>query len=587
VTLFEKQGFRMPRHRYIFNGLGVALTAIIFVFSSSAPLAAAQQQQTVVKGPFTITSIQVASFDGDVRRLPAPHASAPLDVREAPRPRQYSNAPKPSGSTAPSNLSAAAPLTPRASSPIQNFDGLDISAGGGWVPPDPNGDVGPNHYIQAVNTSIGIFSKNGTVLASFSYDTLFDNAFSPCDETNSRRGDPIVLYDAISDRWLASDFAYANSAGPFYQCIAVSKTSDPVNGGWWLYTVNVGSTLTPGVYWFNDYPKLAIWADGIYLSADMFDASFNFQTVRVFAFNRADLISGAPTGLRNTYFDVGGGYIHLLPSNLRGALPPSGTPAFFASISEPNLFHLWKFQITNWETFPVSATFTGPTNLTVTSFVMPCYAASSFYCVPQLGTTQRVDGLGDRLMMQLQYRVLDSVASLWVNHSVAAAPAIGNPTGVRWYEIRCPNSSPNVYQQGTFQPDSNYRWMGSLAVDGHGNMALGYSVSSASMYPAIRYTGRLASDPPGTLSFSETSLIEGTGAQTGTYGYRWGDYSAMTIDPTDDLTFWYTNEYLATTSDWWRTRIGSFKLASSVPLPSGPYIYYFPWIAKAPSPPCY
>jgi hypothetical protein len=155
------------------------------------------------------------------------------------------------------------------------------------------------------------------------------------------------------------------------------------------------------------------------------------------------------------------------------------------------------------------------------------------------------------------------------------------------YEIRNPNGAPTIYQQGTFQPDSNYRWMGSLAIDQLGNMALGYSVSSETMYPAIRYTGRWITDPLGKLCAGETSLIEGTGAQTGTYGYRWGDYSAMTIDPTDDLTFWYTNEYLTTTSSVWRTRIGSFKLENLPAPPTGPYIYFFPFISQSGSPVCY
>ncbi|MBM3129593.1 MAG: hypothetical protein FJ009_13320 [Chloroflexi bacterium] len=574
----------MPIRQIVIALIFALLLALALIAPLRAPVVAAPNAQSQITGPFTAPA-QVASFDGDVRRLPAPRA--PVEPREVSHPRRIARAPAAPEIVAPRAHPAAPALeNPRTVAPLQNFDGLDIYAGGGWVPPDPNGDVGPNHYLQAVNTALGIFSKNGTALAAFSYNTLFDHAFAPCDETNYRRGDPIVLYDPLSDRWLASDFAYANAtAGPFYQCIAVSKTSDPVNGGWWLYTINVGSTATPGVNWFNDYPKLAIWSDGIYLSADMFDASNNFQTARVFAFNRDDLIGGAIP--RNVGFDVGANYYHLLPSNLRGALPPSGTPNFFAAITEPNLFHLWKFQVTNWSAFPPAATFTGPTNVLVNNFVMPCYAASTFHCVPQLDTPQRVDGLGDRLMMQLQYRNFGGVESLWVNHTVADAAPIGYPTGVRWYEIRNPNGAPIVYQQGTFQPDSNYRWMASLAVDQLGNMALGYSVSSAAMYPAIRYTGRWASDPLGKLCIGETSLIEGTGSQTGSRGYRWGDYSAMTIDPTDDLTFWYTNEYFVTTDAIWRTRIGSFKLGNLPTPPTGPYIYFFPLIFQGNAPMCY
>ena len=566
-------------------GLGVVLTTIVFVLSNGTPLAAAPPQQSGVKGPFAIMSVQVASFDGNVRELPTPGASAAARAREAPRQRRRNSAPALTRLPVPTDQPADVAGRVRAPHTIRNFDGLDISAGGWWMPPDPNGDVGPNHYVQAVNIAIGIYDKTGTQLAAFSFDALFASGFAPCNSRNY--GDPIVLYDAISGRWLASDFAWLSSSGPFYQCIAVSKTADPVSGGWWLYTIDVSDSGTPGVYWFNDYPKLAVWADGIYMSADMFDATGStLQTVRVFAFNRDDLVSGAPTGLRSGVFDVYGGYIHLLPSNLRGALPPPGTPNFFASIDEPNLLRLWKFQVTSWGP-PVIASLTGPTNLAVNGFAMPCYAASIWLCVPQLGVDQRVDALGDRLMMQLQYRNFGGVESLWVNHSVAANAAVGSPIGVRWYEIRTPNGSPTVYQQGTFQPDSNYRWMGSLAIDGQGNMALGYSISSANMYPAIRYAGRWATDPLGKLCVPETSLIEGTGSQTGTYGYRWGDYSAMTIDPTDDHTFWYTNQYLATTSGSWRTRIGSFKLSNNAAPPAGAYIYYFPIVANSASPVCH
>ena len=579
----------MQVRKFIFSGTMVTLMMLTFVLGSHAPLAAAPSPQSNIQGPFTITSVKVASFDGDVRRLPTLRANAPNVEREAPRPLRRTSAPTvpaPTAPRAPSNQPAAAPVAPRALTSLQNFDGLDRYAGGGWVPPDPNGDVGPNHYIQAVNIALGIYNKTGAQLAAFSYDALFAGGVAPCNTSNY--GDPVVLYDAISDRWIAIDFAYYNSNGPFYECIAVSKSADPVSGGWWLYTVDVSETGAPGVYWFDDYPKLAVWSDGIYMSANMYNAAGTvFESARVFAFNRNDLINGAPTGLRNVYFNVGGSYSTLLPSNLRGALPPPGTPSFFASIDEPNSFHLWKFHVTSWGP-PVIASFSGPTDLAVNNFTMPCYGATIQTCVPQLGTTQSVDSLGDRLMMQLQYRNFWGLESLWANHTIAANAAVGYPTGVRWYEIRNPNGSPTVYQQGTFQPDSNYRWMGSLALDREGNMALGYSVSSAGMYPAIRYTGRMVTDPPGQLSGWEASLIEGSGSQIGTYGYRWGDYSAMTIDPCDDLTFWYTNEYFSTTSSVWRTRIGSFQLggAPAPPMPR-PYVYYFPMVAKNVASGCY
>jgi hypothetical protein len=454
-------------------------------------------------------------------------------------------------------------------SPSLTFEGLAMNdscigglCGSGW-PPDPNGDVGANHYIETVNTSVGIFNKSGTLIAAYTYNAFFSGTGTPCDDNNI--GDPIVVYDVSADRWIFSDFAWGNvDNGPYYECIAVSRTNDPVNGGWYLYAMLADPN------YLNDYPKLAVWSDGIYMSANLFDLFNNgyngtSEGVRVWALNKQELYNGLT--LNPVHFDLSTAYANLLPSNARGAVP-SGRPDFFASVSGSNTLQVWKFHV-DWVT-PLNSTFTGPTNLTVASFVMPCNAANIVACVPQLNG-ESVDGLGDRLMFGLQYRQYSNgTEALWVNHTVAASSAVGYPTGIRWYEIRDPNGSATVYQQGTYQPDSNYRWMGSIAADRDGNAALGFSISSASMYPAIRYTGRLRNDPLGLMPQGETTIIQGTGSQSGGYN-RWGDYSAMTLDP-DGCTFWYTNEYYATTGQYWRTRIGSFKF------PGCDYRYYFPII---------
>lgn len=513
------------------------------------------------------------SFDGSLRDLP--QMRTPLDSNAAPKfvPRHVPARPR-----APITSAASDPVVQasfgkaRMPTPEQSFDGLGYT---GYYPPDPNGDVGPNHYIQAVNISFAIYNKSGALLAATSFNNFFFNASfnDPC-RKNSVRGDPIVIYDAISGRWLLSAFAFFDDlnglpAAPFYECIAISKTADPVNGGWWQYVLLADNTF------MNDYPKFGVWSDGIYMAASMWSNSA-FQFSRVWAFDRTGLINGGPVQIVSFNVPGGSAYPVLLPSNLRGTtMPPAGTPSFFASIDEPNILHLWKFHV-DWNT-PANSTFTGPTNLITASFTMPCGAAS-FDCVPQAGGTT-LDALGDRLMMQLQYRNISGIESLWVNHTVAAGSGNGYPTGIRWYEIRNPSGTPFIYQQGTFQPDTNYRWMGSLAVDGQGNMALGYSVSSATLYPGIRYTGRNATDPLGALCLGEATLIDGGGAQTVTG--RWGDYSAMTIDPTDDLTFWYTNQYYANSGGSWKTRIGSFKIQSVSQNIPRPFIYYFPVIGKA------
>jgi hypothetical protein len=517
---------------------------VLFLMPRAAPVAA---QRGEVRGPFRAPPVNPVSFDGDVRRLPR----APIAPREIPRARQAARALAPQIALRDPVRQSAPAISKWMTQPLVSFKGLDFPTWGmGW-PPDTNGDVGPNHYIQAVNISLGIFSKTGASLALFTYDSFFAGAPGPCGVGNNN-GDPIVLYDPIADRWIVTNFSWLDFYnGPYYECIAVSKTGDLVAGGWWLYSFLADTT------YLHDYPKLGVWADGIYMSANMFDLPGDIpQGVKLWAFNRAELINGLP--LNAIYFSIAPGYHTILPANLRGALPPPGTPEFLATITAPNNLHLWKFH-TDWIT-PSNSTLTGPTTLTTANFVMPCNAAFTIGCVPQLGG-ESVDGLGDRLMMQLQYRNRGGVESLWANHTVAENSAVGYPTGIRWYEIREPNGAPTIYQQGTFQPDSNYRWMGSLAVDRFGNLALGYSVSSASMYPAIRYTGRTVNDPLGVLTQGEWSLIEGTGSQSGGFA-RWGDYSAMTVDPVDDCTFWYTNQYFEATGRNWQTRIGAFQFGN-------------------------
>lgn len=483
-----------------------------------------------ISGPIVGEVAKAASFDGDVRSLPQVGPDAKTVLRELEVPRQLRE-----------DVTAPDPVVQTSDGPLAmpgasvSFKGLDLQDWGAGWPPDTHGDVGPNHYVQAVNTSIGIFNKSGTRLAAFTFDTLFAGTGTPCDSSN--RGDPYVLYDAVSDRWIVTDFSWSSTSGPFYECIAVSKTGDPVSGGWWFYGYVASSNA------LHDYPKLGVWADGIYMSANMFLNASSFNGVKVWAFNRSDLISGAP--LRSVAFTLGTAYASLLPGNVRGAMPPAGTPAYFVSRTT-NALRLWKFSV-NW-TNQASSTFTGPTNFSVASYSTPSGRVPA-------KSGERLDTLGDRLMSALQYRNIGGVESLWVNHTVAVG---STSTGVRWYEIRGMSGTPAVYQQGTYAPNSLYRWMGSLAVDKQGNMAVGYSVSSKQMYPAIRYAGRLVSDTLGQLAQGEATLIAGTGSQSGGYN-RWGDYSSMSVDPTNDCTFWFTTEYYETTGNNWQTRIGAFK----------------------------
>ncbi|MCK5922639.1 MAG: carboxypeptidase regulatory-like domain-containing protein, partial [Methylococcales bacterium] len=257
-------------------------------------------------------------------------------------------------------------------------------------------------------------------------------------------------------------------------------------------------------------------------------------------------------------------YISLLPANLRGALPPAGAPEYFVAIKDnanTGPLRIWEFEA-DWET-PTNSTFTGPTNVSVPFFAttLNCGGDSGRECIPQPDTTKGLHSIDNKLLMQLQYRNFGDYESLWVNHTVDADSS-RDLAGVRWYELRDPGGTPVLHQSGTqggFVGDLTERWMGSLAVDGQGNMAVGYSASSNTVYPSVRYAGRLKNDTLGTLQ-QEITMTLGTGSQDTTH--RWGDYSAMTIDPVDDCTFWYTNEYYTETNPIisnWQTRIGSFK----------------------------
>jgi hypothetical protein len=425
-----------------------------------------------------------------------------------------------------------------------NFEG--VSNRNGVLPPDTNGDIGPNHYVQTVNLSFAVYNRAGTLLyGPANSNTLWSGFGGPCQTDND--GDPIVLYDHLADRWLISQFALPNYPnGPFYQCIAVSQTPDPT-GSWWRYQFLASNTK------MNDYPKFSVWPDGYYMTANQFNAgSLNFAGTGAFVFERDKMLAGQSA--RMIYFDLASNGGGMLPADLDGPAPPAGAPDYFAQFSTSTQLKLWEFR-TNWTT-PASSTFQNVQNVTVAAFdANMCNYARN--CIPQRDTTVKLDAISDRLMYRLQYRNFGSYQTLVTNHTVDVG---SDHAGVRWYELRKTTASWAVQQQGTFAPDAAHRWMASVAMNGAGDMALGYSASSSSIYPSIRVTGRLASDPAGTMTQGETTIINGGGSQTHSAS-RWGDYSMMAVDPVDDCTFWYTTEYLAATgSAPWRTRVASIKL---------------------------
>jgi hypothetical protein len=445
-----------------------------------------------------------------------------------------------------------------------SFDGLGV--GGGYTPnaapPDPNGAVGLTQYVQWVNESFAVYDKSTGVrlYGPAAGNTLFQALGSthPCAVNND--GDPIAQYDKAAGRWVMTQLSVTNGGNVgYWECVAVSKTSDAVTGGWNVYAFPFGTVN------FNDYPKLGVWGDNYYTTFNIFAYGRFFTGPRLCAYDRAGMLAGNAT-VNQVCFQLSSSFDSLLPGDIDGTTaPPAGTPEYFVNFAT-NSLNVWTLGNVNFTTG--LGTLSGPTNIPVAAFSPACNGGT---CIPQLGTGQQLDSLGDRLMYRLAYRNFGDHASLVVNHSVTA----GTSVGVRWYELRVPGGSaagtiPSVYQQGTYAPDSDFRWMGSAAMDQAGNLAIGYSASSAAIHPAIRFTGRAPGDPLGTLG-AEVSIIEGTGSQLSNLN-RWGDYSSISVDPVDDCTFWYTNEFLLMNGTFnWSTRIANFKFTScGVPVPPGP-----------------
>jgi hypothetical protein len=451
--------------------------------------------------------------------------------------------------------------TPAAAQVLGQWEGLGIGLAGFTptaVPPDTNMAVGPNHIVQWVNNSLVVFDKQGNVLQAPVLDeTFWGSIYGTCDQLGGM-SDPVVKYDRAADRWIVGEVAIPIIT-QFVQCFAVSKTSDPtfksdangVNTSYYTWAYGFGSNV-------NDYDKISVWPDGYYVNWNIFDAtSGNFLYPEACAWNRSDMLAGVAAP-RFVCFNLPNTYGSLLASDWDGSTaPPTGSPNYLMEVdTAAGVLEEWQFHADY--TTPANSTLTGPKVVSgLAGFSTPCPSPGDpGNCIPQPGTTQNLDSLSDRLMYRLAYRNFGDHESIVANHTVSA----GANTGVRWYEVRNPAGTPTVYQQGTFAPDSDNRWMASVAMDKSGNIGVGYSVSSASTHPSIRYSGWEVGNPLGTLQ-AETQLVEGGGNQTG--ANRWGDYSAMQIDPSDDCTFWYTQEYeaISQSSDW-NTRIGSFKFSS-------------------------
>ena len=440
--------------------------------------------------------------------------------------------------------------------PLVTWNGIPYpGVGCNCAPPDTDGEVGKTQYVQMVNEGLQVFDKiTGTsVFGPVAISSIWSGFGGACQ--NSGNGDPIVVYDQLADRWIISQFATPTGATvPQDECIAISQTGD-ATGAWYRYDFHLTSN-------FLDYPKLGVWPDGYYMAANVFNTlGTAFLGPQPFVFDRVKMLVGDPSATSQTRGIIGGSNEEtFLPADLDGIIaPPVGDPNHFVAWPQgsPLIYKVWAYHLDF--TTPANSTFTLEASVPAASFTALCPTTRN--CVPQLGSSANLDAIADRMMFRNAYRRFsDGHESLLDNYTVSA----NSVAGIRWIELR--RTQPGnwgIFQQSTYQPDSTWRWMGSIASDNQGNIALGFSASSSSINPQIRYAGRLTTDPLNTLS-GEQHLFDGTGSQTGTSN-RWGDYSDLTVDPADDCTFYYTNEYYATTGSFnWRTRIGYFKFAECI-----------------------
>jgi hypothetical protein len=434
-----------------------------------------------------------------------------------------------------------------------NFDGMADSANGSAglsVPPDSNLAVGATQVVEVINTAYAVFSKStgGAVQGARQISSIFSGVSGFCGlGASGTYTDPVVLYDKKAGRWVITIAASDAKFHTGNECIAVS-TSSNATGTYRRYVFTFGQNV------FNDYPKFGVWSDAYYGAYNLFSSSA-FLGAKACAYKRSAMLAGTTASAICFSKTIEFSFV---PADLDGATAlPSGEPNFFVDLFSTNSLHLFKFHVDF--TTPNNSKFSGPINVSVKSFSVPCASSPTLTCVPQAGTSTQLDSLGDRLMFRLAYRNFGTHESLVVNHSVKTSVA---PAGVRWYEIRNPNgSTPSVFQQGTLTNSSISLWMGSIAMDKVGDMALGFSESSSSIHPKIAFTGRMPSDTTGTME-GITTIFSGASSQTGGIT-RWGDYTAMAIDPSDDCTFWYVNEYIPSNGSFtFHTRLASFRFSS-------------------------
>jgi len=524
----------MSRRRCNFSAVLVCVLAL------PTTIATAQQVQTgpeIINETYHDTSIPVR-FLAAMATHPANKAVLPLHRRPGPPfvAREAVGA---------EEMVQQFPMPEVATTNFHNFDGL--SDRDGLAPPDTNASVGATQVVEFTNTSYRVFNKStgASIFGPAEISSIWSGFGGVCGTSSNSFSDPVVLYDKAANRWLVTILGSSDGFVSGVECIAVSSTSD-ATGSYHRYSFSFGTNR------LNDYPKFGVWPDAYYASYNMFSPT-SFLGAKVCAYNRSHMLTGLSANAH--CFQRGITDFSFLPSDRDGSTaPPSGEPNFFLELFTTTTLHLFKFHVDFAS--PGNTTFTGPTTIIVNSFTEPCLPTG--ICIPQSGTKQKLDSLGDRLMFRLAYRNFGDHEALVAAHSVKSS---STASAVHWYEIRSPNGTPKIFQQGTFSISGLALWMPSIGMDKLGDIALGFSKSSGTTHPGLGYTGRIPSDPIGSME-SAANIFVGAGSQTGSLS-RWGDYSSMSIDPSDNCTFWYTNEYVPSNGSFnWRTRLASFKFTA-------------------------
>jgi Carboxypeptidase regulatory-like domain len=494
-------------------------------------------------------------------------------------------------------------LAPSAAILGTNFEGPGIGLPGfslTGAPPDTTMAVGPNHIVAWVNSMYAVFNKTGTVLLGpVNGNTLFTGVGGNCETTN--RGDPILQYDRLADRWFLSQFAFsAGTTAPYFQCIAVSTTNNPT-GTYARYSIAFSAVAPSGL---NDYGKLGVWNDAYYTAYNMFQGSPAGANsgVALCASDRTKMLAADPTAttLCAPIAFYGGG-ASFLPADLDGAELPT-------DLTRGGVFMRYSTGGISLRILRLKPNFTSSTvtltdgyggaagtfvNFPTGALTLPCNGTGGT-CVAQPGTANTLDTLGSRLMYRLAYRNRGGVDSLLVNIGTDPDGAGARSSAIRWFEIRNPLANPAdtvtgkrpfLYQNATYDPGATSdRWMGSVAMNKYGDVMLGYSIANAGtgLKPSIALAGRSQCDTLNTLQ-AEAIAHTGTGSQTGTLT-RWGDYSTMQVDPSDDETFWFTTQYLATDGTFnWRTRVVSAKFPTTTATSNGDFSSAGSWSNGVPN----